>query len=96
MSAVGPLDWRATGKPVRLTVLDMRATIGVLIPLLNPYSAWMWLLGLCVVIALGVLSYWGLTPEVLGRRFRIFLGGRRSAAVAWWQRPERRFSREAD
>jgi intracellular multiplication protein IcmT len=84
----GPADWRNTALMAKLIVIDARAMFPFLILIYHP-SVLKFLLALAACVFVAVLSYFSYTLDVLFRRLRARLAGRRKAGVAWWHRPQR-------
>ena len=87
----GPREWRVTGKPVRFFIVDMRASVPLLLCLLQPFAWWSWTFAFVTVGILAVLEWRGLTIGMLGRLVRVWIAGKVVEATPWWFRREERF-----
>ncbi len=84
----GPADWRNTALQAKFFILDARACFPLAILFYHPSFLKLGIALLsCAFFA--ALSYFSYTLDVMFRRVRSRLAGRRKAGVAWWHRPQR-------
>lgn len=83
-------EWRDSARTVRFFFFDAKAGLAFFLFLAH-VAWWTFALALVSFIAFGVLERYGFSIVVALRLARARLAGPVRYAVAWWQKPQRRF-----
>lgn len=83
-------EWRDTARTVRFFIFDAKAGLAFFVFL--AYISWLtFAISITSFVVFGVLERYGFSIVVALRLARARLAGPVRYAVAWWQKPQRRF-----